>query len=388
MKKTITASDIRTVSFIIAMVSVIPGLWKGFQGFHAWLSPFLMLNSVFALKAIIWFNMAAVAVLAAVMIRKRWFCKYLCPAGWCFDKISSLSPFAGRTYNKLPHAGKWLAVISLVSALFGFPLFVIFDPLSLFNGFFLNLAAKPEPVIFISLLPFPLLLLIHFFLPGIWCKKLCPLGGLQTGLWDIKSHLSGLYLKKAPVSETELPGRRYFVMSGAGLLAGLIMPGILRSSPVKVIRPPGTRDSMSFNTLCSRCGNCIRACPTRIIQPLTVCDQPLAWMTPVIRFENGYCLETCNICSRVCPTGAIAFFPVDEKKYVFIGKAEISSENCYLLNNRECVKCREVCKYEAISYIPGTGTNTGVPVADLSKCVGCGACEIVCPADCIVVRPL
>lgn len=387
MKKTVTASDIRTVSFIIALICAIPGMWKGLQGFHVWFSPFLMLNSVFALKSMIWLHTAAVSVMVAVMIRKRWFCKYLCPAGWCFDKISSISPYAGRGYNKLPHVGKWLTVTSLISALFGFPLFVIIDPLSLFNGFFVNLTGKPEPMVFISLLPFPLLLLIHFLLPGIWCKKLCPLGGLQTGLWDIKSHLTGLFLKKAPVSETELPGRRYFVMAGAGLLAGLITPGIIRSSPGKVIRPPGARDSLSFNTLCSRCGNCIRACPTRIIHPLTLYDLPLAWMTPVIRFEDGYCLETCNVCSRVCPTGAIELFPPEAKKNLFIGMAEISSENCYLLNNRDCVKCREVCKYDAISYVPGTRINTGVPVAEKSKCVGCGACAVVCPADCIVIRP-
>ncbi|NLN31388.1 MAG: 4Fe-4S binding protein [Bacteroidales bacterium] len=72
--------------------------------------------------------------------------------------------------------------------------------------------------------------------------------------------------------------------------------------------------SLSFNTLCSRCGNCIRACPARIIHPLTLYDLPLAWMTPVIRFEDGYCLETCNVCSRVCPTGAIELFPPEAKK--------------------------------------------------------------------------
>ena len=388
MRRFVISSDFRTISFITAMIFAIPGLWKGLQGIHLWLSPFLMLNSVFALKSFVWLNIIAVPVLILIIFKKRWFCKYLCPAGLCFDKMSSLSRRGNMEYNKLPDIGKWLAIISLITALFGFPLFVILDPLALFNGFFLNLAVKPDLMVIISLFIFPLLLVIHFFLPGIWCKKLCPLGGLQTGLLDIKTHLSGLIPGRKQPAKAELPGRRYFLMSGAGLLAGLTVPMILRPSADKVIRPPGTAVPHLFNLICCRCGNCIKACPTNIIIPFTDISQPLSYLTPVISFGSGYCLETCNICGKVCTTGAITLFSVEAKKDLVIGSAMVERQNCYLLNNRECIKCREVCKYNAIVYKHGNDLAGTVPVVDPQKCVGCGACEVVCPAECIIVKPI
>ena len=290
MKKTISASDIRTISFLTAVLLAIPGFWKGFQGIHVWLSPFLMLNSVFALKSFVLLNIIALPVLVLIIIRKRWFCKYLCPAGWCFDKVSALSRSDKYDYGKVPEIGKWLAITSLVAALFGFPLFVILDPLSIFNGFFVIFSGKPDIVVIISFTLFPLLLLIHLFFPGIWCRKLCPLGGLQTGLWDIRIFLSRLFVRRKPAPAPELSGRRYFIMSGAGLLAGLTIPRLIKPSEVKYIRPPGTVEPVLHNILCSRCGNCIKACPTNIIIPYSDFNEPLSWMTPAISFRSGYCL--------------------------------------------------------------------------------------------------
>jgi polyferredoxin len=105
MKKTITASDIRTNIFPGRVVFAIPGLWKGSQGIHIWLSPFLMLNSVFALKNLVLLNIIALPVLVLIIIHKRWFCKYLCPAGWCFDKVSALNRSDKYDYGKIPEIG-------------------------------------------------------------------------------------------------------------------------------------------------------------------------------------------------------------------------------------------------------------------------------------------
>ena len=388
MKKTLSASDIRTISFLAAVVFAIPGLWKGFQGIYVWLSPFLTLNSVFALKSFVWLNLVAVPVLVLILIRKRWFCKYLCPAGWCFDKVSALSKLENTEYRKLPEAGKWLAIISLIAALSGFPLFIILDPLSIFNGFFLIIYGKPEIAVIISFSLFPILLLIHLFFPGIWCRKLCPLGGLQTGLWDIRIFLSRLFTRGKSVYVPELPGRRYFIMSAAGLLAGLTLPRLMKPSVGTSIRPPGAVDPVLYNLLCSRCGNCIKACPTNIIIPYPDFNDPLSWMTPAISFKTGYCLETCNICGKVCPTGAITLFSVAAKPDLFMGIAEINTENCYLTNNRECIKCREACKYNAVEFLQGSNVLIMRPVIDKLTCVGCGACEVVCPASCISVLGL
>ena len=140
MRKLSLFKDLRTVSFIVALILAIPGLWKGFTGFYTWLSPFIMLNSVFATRTFVLMNIVAGAVLLFILFRRRWFCRNLCPAGWCFDKISLLNKSGSKNFKRVPDIGKWLAIISLVTAFFGLPLFVFLDPMALFNGFFTGFA--------------------------------------------------------------------------------------------------------------------------------------------------------------------------------------------------------------------------------------------------------
>lgn len=388
MKRIFRSSNIRILSFVVALILAVPVVWKGLQGFLLWLSPFIMLNSVFALKNFVLLNLLAVPVLIMIVVKKRWFCRFLCPAGLCFDKISSLSKNQNDNYSRLPDIGKWLAIISLITALFGLPLFVILDPLAIFNGFFAIFSARQNIAVIMSFLFFPLLLLLHLFFPGIWCNKFCPLGGMQTSLWDIKTHLFRVFTKKRTEIEAENSGRRYFIMAGAGLIAGLTLPRALKLSDEGVIRPPGAVEPGLFNTICCRCSSCQKACPTRIIIPYTVFGNVLSWMTPVIEFGPGYCLESCNICSRVCPTGAITLFEVGAKSRLIMGKPQIIIQNCYLSNNRECVKCKESCRYMAIDFMPGKNILNMIPVFNSEKCVGCGACEVVCPAECIKITPV
>jgi len=384
MKRVFKSSNIRLLSLVIALILAIPGLWEGYQGFFLWLSPFIMLNSVFALKNFVLLNFLAVPVLILVFIKRRWFCRYLCPSGLCFDKVSSLSKNQNDKYTGFPYIGLWLAVISLITALFGLPLFVILDPLAIFSGFFTAFSAEHNIAFIFSLLFFPLLLLLHLFLPGIWCSKICPLGGMQTVFWDIKTHLLRLFMKKGSEISATNSGRRYFIKAGAGLIAGLTLPRSMKKSDEDVIRPPGTVEPVLFNSLCCRCGSCQKACPTGIIIPYTGSGNLLSFMTPVVKFGPGYCLESCNICSRVCPTGAITLFEVDAKSRLIMGIPQIILQDCYLSNNRECIKCRESCRYKAIEFIPGKNILNMIPVVDPGKCVGCGACEVVCPAECIV----
>lgn len=385
MRKTIIASDVRTLSLIIAVIFAIPGLWKGFQGIYVRLSPFIMLNSVLALKSLVLLNTIAIPVMVLIIIRKRWFCKYLCPAGWCLDKVSALNRSEKYDYIKVPEIGKWLVITSLLAAFFGFPLFVILDPLSVFNGFFVSFSGKPDIKVIISFAFFPLLLLIHIPFPGIWCRKLCPLGGLQTILWDFRIFISRLFSLKKPASCPELPARRYFIMSGTGLIAALIIPRLMKPIEIKSIRPPGSVEPVLYNILCSRCGNCIKACPSNIIIHNSDFNKPLSWMTPIISYKSGYCIESCNVCGKVCPTGAIKLFSIEAKSSLFMGTARINTENCYLSNNMECIKCREACKYDAVEFLPGSNVLNMLPSIDNQKCLGCGACEVICPAECIKV---
>jgi len=96
----------------------------------------MMLNSVLTIKTFVWLNIIAFPVLIFVLFRKRWFCRNLCPAGWCFDRISGLNKRRTYIYDRVPDIGKWLAVLSLAAGIVGLPLFLVFDPMAIFNGFF------------------------------------------------------------------------------------------------------------------------------------------------------------------------------------------------------------------------------------------------------------
>lgn len=383
MNKKIRSSDFRALSFILALALALPLSWKGLTGFYNWLSPFIMLNSVFALKSFVWLNIFGLVIIIFVIFRKRWFCTNMCPVGFCCDRISELSRRKPTDYSRLPDINRWAAVISLTAAIAGIPLFIFFDPLALFNGFFSSFTGRMTIISVIGFSVFPLLLIIHLFFPGIWCSKLCPLGGFQLVIDDIKNLVVFLTGRKRSELDTGNSGRRYFIMSGIGLLAGFSIPSVLKPERQKKIRPPASVSPLLFNSLCCRCGSCIKACPTGIIVHNTDLACFTAFMTPEVTFEKGYCLEDCNLCSSVCPTGAITLFSIEAKPQIFMGTAIFSLENCLLLNNTECVKCRESCKYGAIELSGEAGLLCMVPVVDADKCVGCGACQVICPESCI-----
>ena len=47
MKRIFRISGLRAFSALLAVSLALPVSWKGFTGFYAWLSPYIMLNSVF-----------------------------------------------------------------------------------------------------------------------------------------------------------------------------------------------------------------------------------------------------------------------------------------------------------------------------------------------------
>jgi ferredoxin-type protein NapF len=379
---------IRTLVTLIAVILAIPISLKGLTGFLTWMSPYIMLNSVLTLRSFVWLNTFAVSVLVIVAFRKRWFCRYLCPVGWGCDMVSGLNRVRKFSYSRLPAFDIWIAMISLGASVLGFPLLIILDPLAIFNGFFTVISGSHNTVQLLYLGILPLIFLISYLMPGIWCGKLCPLGGLQLVAYDLRSWLARLIKPGQYNDVQEDPARRYFIMTGAGLVAGALIPKQLKPSSPVIIRPPAAAEPSLFRTLCSRCGSCIKACPTKIIIPHPGNGDIIALMTPEIIFTDGYCLETCNLCSRVCPTGAITLFSVEAKSRIFMGLAKITLDKCLLLNNRECIKCRESCKFEAIEFVSKENILKAVPVVVPVKCVGCGACKVICPTGCIEILPV
>jgi ferredoxin-type protein NapF len=352
-----------------------------FTGLSNWLSPFIMLNSVLLLKSFVIANGVGLFVISMVLFRKRWFCNYLCPVGFLQDVLAG----SVKTGKKISVAGfpslsRWLVLISLGGALFGIPVFLLLDPLVIFNDFFVPLIKPFEYIVVVTAVILPFLLILELIIPDLWCEKICPLGGLQLILKDIANYID----KRSDKSLTYNEGRRLFIGGSVGAAAALVFSGITASEK-PAIRPPGSIRDKEFNALCIRCGSCIKVCPSGILQHETRVGMSL--LTPKISFTSGYCIENCNSCGTVCPSGAITKFSVVAKKELKIAEVNVSPGTCLLMKYQECGICIKACKYDSIYFkVHGRNSLQMEPAVHKEKCNGCGACSIICPENCFEMK--
>ena len=219
------------------------------------------------------------------------------------------------------------------------------------------------------------------------CFKACPTKAIVWGAFpNARLHIN-------PV-----PGRRALL---AGGIAALVTRPLFALSFRKaaqsrtLIRPPGAGTSKveeeEFLDRCIRCGECMKACPKVAIHPAGLESGLEGLWTPVIIPARGYCRYECvpndveteagNYCGVVCPTGAIKILTRKEKKSTVIGTAFIQKNRClpYAFGGN-CTLCHDICPVGAIRLVP-SGPHPGVkrPFVDVHKCLGCGACEYICP---------
>ena len=103
----------------------------------------------------------------------------------------------------------------------------------------------------------------------------------------------------------------------------------------------------------------------------------------MMSFERGYCRPECTRCSEVCPAGAIKPISREEKTDIHVGHAVWIKENCVVLTDGvSCGNCARHCPTGAIQIVDYEGPDgkVQVPAVDENKCIGCGACEHLCPA--------
>ncbi len=163
--------------------------------------------------------------------------------------------------------------------------------------------------------------------------------------------------------------------------------GMAKDRPQRTlpITPPGSLGLRNFEKNCTACQLCVAACPHNVLHSF---DNGDGMLQPTMSFEHGFCRINCVKCSEVCPTGAIKPITIAEKSVIQCGHAKINLERCIVnTDKRACTACSRSCPTEAISLVPNTqqlgGGEHKIPVVNNEKCLGCGACEFVCP-----VRPL
>jgi len=153
--------------------------------------------------------------------------------------------------------------------------------------------------------------------------------------------------------------RRGFVI---GAVSGVVaIPALRLSGKVgpnwspRVIRPPGALHEEGFLARCLRCGQCMRICPTNIIQPAWMEGGPEGLWTPILNFRIGTsgCQVNCIACGQICPSAAIRPISLDEKLGrkehasagpIRIGTAFVDRGRCLpWAMDRPCIVCQENC---------------------------------------------
>lgn len=281
------------------------------------------------------------AVLALGVIRKRFWCRYLCPLGTLFSFVSRLRLVRRSVTEDCVQCGK--------------------------------------------------------------CVKECPLGAIPAESpreYRQQDCISCFQCLDCPPNAVSLgfQGPRWKTPGGVSLsrryVLGSLAFGFLSAMTVKtnplqtdsgsknnrLIRPPGSLPEKNFVSACTGCGECLKVCPNNALQS-TFLEAGLAGLyTPRLVPRIGYCEEFCNFCGRVCPTEAIKVLSIEEKRVIQMGVAHIDKTRCLAYEqDKICLVCNEQCSYHAI--VGDDKDDKKRPIVKEEKCTGCGICENKCPVD-------
>jgi len=229
------------------------------------------------------------------------------------------------------------------------------------------------------------------FPPGEWasreclvcynCREVCPASAISIRPTARRTGEGNVDL-----------GRRWLLASGVGAL--LVVPAVAsgiqrkRTDPL-LIRPPGALAEREFLRRCVKCGECMKVCLTNGLHPTLAQAGFEGLWTPLLVPKLGYCEYNCNLCSQVCPTGAIRSVTVEEKQKIHIGLAFVDKNRCLpYAFGRNCIVCEEHCPTpeKAIVFVEeeavdaqGAKIILKKPVVKPELCIGCGICENKCP---------
>jgi len=138
------------------------------------------------------------------------------------------------------------------------------------------------------------------------------------------------------------------------------------------LRPPWALAEDAFAARCTRCGDCLGACPTGILAKGR-------GGFPHVDFTRGEC-TFCGKCVDACKPRALARRGAAAPWTL---KARIG-DACLALQGVVCRSCGDRCEARAIRFRLAPG-GVARPALDGAACTGCGACVAVCPAGVITM---
>jgi ferredoxin-type protein NapF len=148
------------------------------------------------------------------------------------------------------------------------------------------------------------------------------------------------------------------------------------SPATALLRPPWSVAEARFRVACTRCGECISACPTGILKA----DGE---GYPFVDFSGGEC-AFCAACVTACRDGALVRDASSAAPWTLKALFEAS---CLAEKGVMCLVCREQCERNAIRLQPRQGS-VPMPQLDAGACTGCGACVAPCPAGSIRITTI
>lgn len=147
------------------------------------------------------------------------------------------------------------------------------------------------------------------------------------------------------------------------------------------VLPPGSVSAEHMAARCTACQLCVSSCPTGALAASSALS---TFMQPHFTFERGHCRIDCVKCSQVCPTGAILKIDVEDKASIQAGRAVWIAANCVVnVDKLQCDNCYRHCPAGAIHMVlqnPKDPKSLKIPAINEERCIGCGACEHLCPA--------
>ncbi|MCA8987459.1 MAG: 4Fe-4S binding protein, partial [Planctomycetaceae bacterium] len=268
------------------------------------------------------------AVLSLGFLRPRFWCKYVCPSGAVFSLGNLFRITERKVESSCIHCNKCVEICP-------------FD------------AIKPD---FTTRITDCTLCQC--------CAGVCPTHAIKfVGRWE-EQELKDF--NDPPTHETPL-GRRGFLASTIGTISGTVGGASVaafssiwgadleNADGFRPVRPPGSVPEQEFLQMCIRCGECFKACPSDVLQPLGFQQGLEGLWTPQVVADWSGCSFSCNNCGQVCPTGAIRELPIEEKRVARMGLAIVNENTCLPYAGKDaCQLCVDECHlagYHAIEFL-------------------------------------
>ncbi|MDP6832292.1 MAG: hypothetical protein QF512_15145 [Alphaproteobacteria bacterium] len=174
--------------------------------------------------------------------------------------------------------------------------------------------------------------------------------------------------------------RRDFFKTGARRAVGALADSIeeqVEQRAASWIRPPFAGRELEFLLRCTRCDDCLAACPHNVIFKLPAKLGVQVVGTPALDLAKRGChLCTDWPCVAACEADALVLPEGDETASIPVPKlavARIDERSCLPFAGPECGACAHACP------VPGALNWRGAkPSIDQDVCSGCALCREAC----------